>query len=201
MSRDNLFTPKHIPTQISCVIGLGNPGAEYARTPHNIGFEACDALARNLHASYWKSQAGCLVAAAPRGDGSMVYIAKPQGYMNTSGGPVSKLLRELKLTTRDILVLHDDCDMDLGNVKLKWGGGLNGHNGLRSLAQKLQTSDFARLKCGIGRPSGRMSLATYVLTPVRGKQQELFDVAVDAASVTCQKCLANGFQKTLADNS
>ena len=152
--------------KIVLVAGLGNPGEKYARTRHNAGFAVVDALAERHGVSYWKSEAGCQVAeitlpaaqaaasGAASGEKRHVLLAKPQDFMNTSGGPLSKLARAHHLQPAQMLVIHDEVDLAEGQLNFKEGGGLNSHNGLRSIADKLQTRDFMRLQFGIGRPPG-----------------------------------------------
>lgn len=175
---------------IRIVCGLGNPGAEYALTRHNAGFATVDVLAERHGARYWKSQAGCLVAAVRMGDREVV-LAKPQGYMNTSGGPLSKLARELRVRPEEILVVHDEVDLPAGEVRYKFGGGLNAHNGLRSIKAKLGTADFARVRVGIGRPPGKMSVADWALRKLKGTFADEFAVTCEhAANVVEQNCAA-----------
>ena len=167
--------------QIKLVAGLGNPGTEYALTRHNAGFVTVDALAERLGVRYWKNQAGCLVATVRIGDRDVV-LAKPQGYMNTSGGPLSKLMRELRILPEELLVVHDEVDLPAGEVRDKFGGGLNAHNGLRSIKAKLGTADFARVRVGIGRPPGRMSVADWALRKLKGSFAEDFAVTCEHAA-------------------
>lgn len=154
---------------IRLVVGLGNPGPEYAQTRHNIGMMVVDELAERLGAHYWKHACGCQMAqvacdAAP--DGTLV-LAKPESFMNLSGGPVKHAMSELGITPEELLVVHDELDVAAGQVRVKAGGGHNGHNGLRSIVEKTGTRDFARIRMGIGRPPGRMDPARYVLAPLR----------------------------------
>ena len=120
------------------VAGLGNPGEEYAETRHNAGFKAIDELARQAGVTYWKNQAGAEVAlinindAEEEGGKRQIVLVKPQSYMNTSGGPISKLCREYKIKAEELLVIHDELDIPAGDVRVKVGGGHAGHNGLRS---------------------------------------------------------------------
>ena len=120
------------PAQVRLVCGLGNPGNEYVHTRHNAGFACIDALAERAQVHYWKTDAGCLVASARIGSHE-VLLSKPQGYMNTSGGPLSKLMRAHGISPAEILVIHDEVDLPAGEVRTKFGGGLNAHNGLRSI--------------------------------------------------------------------
>ena len=166
---------------IRVVCGLGNPGEEYALTRHNAGFVTVDALAERLGARYWKNQAGCL-ATTVQVDGREIVLAKPQGFMNTSGGPLSKLARELKVRPEEILVVHDEVDLPAGEVREKFGGGLNAHNGLRSIKAKLGTADFGRVRVGIGRPPGKMTVADWALRKLKGSFAQEFQVTCEQAA-------------------
>ncbi len=169
---------------IMLVVGLGNPGEEYDRTRHNAGFHVVDRLAAEGGVTYWKHHLGSEVALANLA-GRKVVLAKPQSFMNSSGGPVSKLAREMGLSPEEILVIHDELDIDDGDVRVKVGGGHGGHNGLRSLIDKLQSRDFVRVRVGIGRPPGRMDPVDFVLKQLKGSASEDHDVtcahAADAA--------------------
>jgi PTH1 family peptidyl-tRNA hydrolase len=184
------------PKDIRIVVGLGNPGAEYERTRHNAGFATVDALAERHGARYWKSECGCMVATVKIG-GREVILAKPQDFMNTSGGPLSKLARAHKVSPAEILVVHDEVDLPQGRIQVKWGGGLNAHNGLRSIADKLGTRDFSRVRCGIGRPPGKMSVADYALRKLKGNFAEEFLVMAQEAADAVEKCLAEGVESQL----
>src|SRR6266700_3460002 len=146
------------------VVGLGNPGREYARNRHNIGHLVVDELARR-HGGSWKSKFNGQIAEI-RLDGHKVALLKPETYMNESGRAVSGATRFYKLEPSEVLVAHDEGDFELGRLELKVGGGLSGHNGLRSIAQHLKTQDFLRLRIGVGRPErgDRRPLADYVLS-------------------------------------
>lgn len=167
--------------EVKLVAGLGNPGEQYALTRHNAGFATVDKLAERHGARYWKSQAGCLVATV-RIAGRDVVLAKPQGYMNTSGGPLSKLMRELRIRPEELLVVHDEVDLPAGEIRDKFGGGLNAHNGLRSIKAKLGTADFGRVRVGIGRPPGKMSVADWALRKLKGSFAEEFDITCERAA-------------------
>ena len=186
------------PKEITLVCGLGNPGDEYAHTRHSIGFATVDALAARAGVTYWKSQAGCEVATMRvRGaDGPReIVLAKPQSYMNTSGGPLSKLMRELRVSPAEVLVVHDEVDLPEGTVRVKFGGGLNAHNGLRSIADKLKTRDFSRVRCGIGRPPGKMSVADWALRQLKGNFLEEFELLAQDAADAVEICLAQGIDE------
>ena len=169
------------PKKIRMIAGLGNPGDEYAETRHNAGFKAIDELARQANVSYWKNQSGAEVAAikindADEADGKReIVLVKPQSYMNTSGGPISKLCREYKVAPEELLVIHDELDIPAGDVRVKVGGGHAGHNGLRSIIDKLGSRDFSRVRVGIGNPPGKMAVADFVLKQLRSREADDFN--------------------------
>jgi len=188
------------PKDVRIVCGLGNPGAQYQLTRHNAGFATIDVLAERLGVRYWKSEGGCDTAAVKIGSGPdarEVILAKPQSYMNTSGGPLSKLARAHKVAANEILVVHDEVDLPEGRIQVKFGGGLNAHNGLRSIADKLGTRDFSRVRCGIGRPPGKMSVADYALRQLKGNFAEEFQVMAQEAADVVERCLTQGVASQL----
>ena len=146
------------------VVGLGNPGREYARNRHNAGAMVADELAHR-HGGSWRSKFSGHLAEI-RLDGHKLALLKPETYMNESGRSVGAAARFFKLEPDRVLVVHDEGDFDLGRLELKAGGGLAGHNGLRSIAQHLKTQDFLRLRIGVGRPErgDPRPLADYVLS-------------------------------------
>jgi len=145
------------------VAGLGNPGREYARNRHNAGYLVLDELARR-HAGSWRSKFSGQVAEIRIADEKVVLL-KPETFMNDSGRSVGPAAQFFKVDPADVLVVHDEGDFDLGRIEAKFGGGLAGHNGLRSSAQHLKTQDFRRLRIGVGRPErgDPRSLADFVL--------------------------------------
>jgi peptidyl-tRNA hydrolase, PTH1 family len=146
------------------VVGLGNPGREYARNRHNVGWMVVDELARR-HGGSWRGKFSGQLAEV-RIDGHKVALLKPETYMNESGRSVQAAARFFKIDPDAILVVHDEGDFDLGRLQARLGGGLAGHNGLRSIAQQLGTADFLRLRIGVGRPErgDPRPLADYVLS-------------------------------------
>ena len=188
------------PKDVRIVCGLGNPGAQYQLTRHNAGFATIDVLAERLGVRYWKSEGGCDTATVKIGSGPdarEIILAKPQSYMNTSGGPLSKLARAHKVAANEILVVHDEVDLPEGRIQVKFGGGLNAHNGLRSIADKLGTRDFSRVRCGIGRPPGKMSVADYALRQLKGNFAEEFQVMAQEAADVVERCLTQGVASQL----
>jgi len=146
------------------VVGLGNPGREYARNRHNVGWMVVDELARR-HGGSWRSKFSGQLAEV-RLEGHKVALLKPETYMNESGKSVGAAMRFFKLDPDAVLVVHDEGDFDLGRLQLRLGGGTAGHNGLRSIAQHLRTPDFMRLRVGVGRPErgDPRPLADFVLS-------------------------------------
>ncbi|WP_131103618.1 aminoacyl-tRNA hydrolase [Ornithinimicrobium sufpigmenti] len=160
------------------VVGLGNPGPKYAGHRHNIGAMVVAELARQAGVSPREHKAGRAWAAevrlgtAPGGlPGPRAVLARPMTYMNVSGGPVSGLAKFYKTPLEQVIVVHDELDIDFGAVRLKRGGGEGGHNGLRSISQSLGSRDYLRVRLGIGRPPGRQDAADFVLSdfPARDK--------------------------------
>lgn len=184
------------PATIAIVCGLGNPDADYERTRHNAGFATVDVLAARHGVRYWKSEAGAQVASltwrGADGEQREVLLAKPMSYMNTSGGPLSKLARAHRVAPQQILVVHDEVDLAAGEVRLKLGGGLNAHNGLRSIADKLGSRDFARVQFGIGRPPGKMQVADYVLRELKGGFLDEFNITAERAADLVEHILTEG---------
>lgn len=184
------------PATIAIVCGLGNPDADYKRTRHNAGFATVDVLAARHGVRYWKSEAGAQVASltwrGADGEQREVLLAKPMSYMNTSGGPLSKLARAHRVAPQQILVVHDEVDLAAGEVRLKLGGGLNAHNGLRSIADKLGSRDFARVQFGIGRPPGKMQVADYVLRELKGGFLDEFNITAERAADLVERILTEG---------
>jgi len=178
------------------VVGLGNPGREYARHRHNAGWMVLDELARR-HGASWKGRFNGQLAEL-RLDGHRVALLKPETYMNESGRSVSAAARFDKLEPDAILVVHDEGDFDLGRLQARKGGGLAGHNGLRSIAQHLKTPEFMRLRIGVGRP-GRgdpRPLADYVLSDFTPDDDP--DALIGRAADAVESLDAEGLDRTQA---
>jgi PTH1 family peptidyl-tRNA hydrolase len=164
------------------VVGLGNPGREYARNRHNVGFLVLDELARR-HGGSWRGKFSGQIADV-RLDGARVALLKPETYMNESGRSVAAGAGFYKLEPEAVLVVHDEGDLDVGRIQVRLGGGLAGHNGLRSIAKHLKTQDFLRTRVGVGRPErgDPRPLADYVLAD--------FDPADDADAIVTRAAAA-----------
>src|ERR1700722_9406429 len=145
------------------VVGLGNPGPNYAQTRHNLGFMVADRLAARLGSAVKADKRSSAEIVTGRRGGRAVVRAKPRCFMNESGRQVGPLAKFYSVPAADVVVIHDDLDIDFGQIRLKIGGGEGGHNGLRSIVSALGTKDFQRVRIGIGRPPGRKDPAAFVL--------------------------------------
>ena len=178
------------------VVGLGNPGREYARNRHNAGAMVVDELARR-HDGSWKSKFNGQLAEI-RLDGHKLALLKPETYMNESGRSVGSAAKFFKVEPDAVLVVHDEGDFDLGRLELKYGGGLAGHNGLRSIAQHLKTQDFLRLRIGVGRPErgDPRPLADYVLSDFEPHDDA--EALIGRAADAVEQLDAEGLERTQA---
>ena len=180
------------------VVGLGNPGAQYTGTRHNIGHVVVDALARGESFKAHRPQA--LVASVRLGmlpggrPGPPVVLAKPTTYMNLSGGPVAGLVRYYGIPLSHVVVVHDDLDIDFGRIKLKIGGGDGGHNGLKSVTRSLSSPEYVRVRCGIGRPPGRRDPADYVLRPYPPSDRVEVELQVSDAADAVELVVVQGLE-------
>ncbi|MFI6040264.1 aminoacyl-tRNA hydrolase [Nocardia sp. NPDC051321] len=176
------------------VVGLGNPGTEYERTRHNVGFLVADVLAERVGGRFTvhkKSGADLLQA---RLDGRQVLIAKPRSFMNLSGRPVAALAKFFSVPPTEVIVVHDELDLQFGEIRLKRGGGEGGHNGLRSVSSALTTKDYLRTRIGIGRPPGRQDPADYVLKPFSAPERKEVPVIVEQAADAVELLLRVGLE-------
>lgn len=177
------------------IVGLGNPGEEYEHTRHNAGFDTVDKIASEIGVRYWKNECGALTGKGAYHDIDVV-LAKPQSYMNTSGGPVKQLMNAYGVSPNRLVVIHDELDIDPGTIRVKFGGGHAGHNGLRSICDKLGTRDWFRVRCGIGRPPGRMPVADYVLSLPKKDAADDFAQATDLGCEAALFLIEHGLEKT-----
>lgn len=167
------------------VVGLGNPGPNYARTRHNVGFMVLDLLAERIGSPFKLHKKSGADVATGRLKGRPAVLARPRCYMNESGRQVGPLAKFYSVPTSDVVVIHDDLDLDFGRIRLKQGGGEGGHNGLRSIATVLGSKDFQRVRLGIGRPPGRQDPAAFVLQAFNtGERAELPTICEQAGDAT-----------------
>lgn len=175
------------------IVGLGNPGEKYETTRHNVGQLALDVLAERKGTRFSSHRAGARVAESfLRPGGAKLILAKSNGYMNTSGGPVSALSAYFNVPAERIVVLHDELDLPFDTLKLKQGGGHGGHNGLRDIAKALGTPDFLRVRIGIGRPPGRQDPADFVLKPFGSAERETLGVLLEEAADAAESLVSDG---------
>ena len=167
------------------VVGLGNPGSKYEKTRHNAGFWWLDRIAGQLRATFRRESRYQGAVAKVVTDGGDLWLLKPETFMNNSGQAVAALAGYYKIAAKEILVAHDELDLPAGGVKLKFGGGLSGHNGLKSIAANLGTQDFWRLRIGIGHPrdtaASEREVVDYVLHAPRSEEQQAIDEAMARA--------------------
>lgn len=177
------------------IVGLGNPGASYAHTRHNVGHMVADVLAGRVRSTFKANRRGraevveTRLGAVP---GVRAVIAKPRSYMNTSGGPVASLAAFYKVSPEHIVVVHDELDLPYGSLRVKLGGGDNGHNGLRSVRAALGTGDFCRVRFGVGRPPGQMDPAAYVLKPFSAIERKDVELEIDRAADAVEALVVDG---------
>ena len=174
------------------VVGLGNPGKEYARTRHNVGAEAVGLVVERAGEKFKAGRHKALIADA-RIAGRRVILAFPTTYMNESGQAVGALMRRHKVDDpSQLIVVHDELDLPPGVVRVKVGGGLAGNNGLRSITQHLKTQDFTRVRIGIGKPPSKERGADHVLSRLPKAERELLDIAIVTAADAVEMLLADG---------
>jgi PTH1 family peptidyl-tRNA hydrolase len=176
------------------VVGLGNPGPEYEATRHNVGFRVVELLAARAGGGRFSRHRTNADVLEGRLAGRRVVLAKPRTYMNLSGGPVAGLAHYFSVPVADVVVLHDELDLDFGVVRLKRGGGEGGHNGLRSITKALGTKEYLRVRFGIGRPPGRQDPADYVLKRFSGAEAKELDLAVDLAADAAEALLGESLE-------
>jgi PTH1 family peptidyl-tRNA hydrolase len=173
------------------VVGLGNPGPQYVANRHNAGQLVVEILAERVGGRF-KAHKGRADVVEGRVDGVRVVLAKPRSYMNESGGPVAALREFFKLPVEQIVVVHDELDLPFGTIRLKLGGGDNGHNGLKSLRRSLGSGEFHRVRLGIGRPPGRQDPADWVLRDFSAAERKDIDLHLERAADAVETLLTEG---------
>ncbi len=182
------------------IVGLGNPGPDYAATRHNVGYQAVADLATRMGGRLAKHKRASALAL----EGSLglpgysvtAVLAQPLSYMNQSGGPVKALMQFYDVTEENLIVLHDELDIPFGSIRAKFGGGDNGHNGLKSIRKALDNGDYFRVRLGIGRPVGAADPAEFVLRPFAAAQRAEVEVMVARGADAAQSLVFEGLERT-----
>lgn len=178
------------------IVGLGNPGPQYAGNRHNVGFHIADLLADRTGAKFGRHKKAVADVAEARlgfgADAPRLVLVKPLTYMNLSGGPAAALSQFYKVPVEQIIAVHDELDIPYGQVRLKVGGGEGGHNGLRSLTKSLSTKEYLRVRFGVGRPPGRQDPADYVLSDFSSVERKELEFLVDRAADAVEAIIRTG---------
>jgi len=181
------------------VVGLGNPGPTYAATRHNVGYLVADELADRMGGSWKSHKTGRALAVEGRlgpTPGNRTVLGRGRCYMNESGGPIRQLLGFYKASPEQLIVIHDELDIAYADLRVKYGGGDNGHNGLKSIRTVLGTGDYYRVRFGIGRPPGRQDAAGFVLKPFSSTERRELDLHVQRAADAVESLVADGLDLT-----
>ena len=176
------------------VVGLGNPGPNYAKTRHNLGFVVADILADRMGEKFKVHKKSGAEVVTSRVGGRSVMLAKPRVYMNESGRQVGPLAKFFGVPPADVVIIHDELDIDFGRIRLKFGGGVAGHNGLRSVSAALGTNDFKRVRIGIGRPPGRQSGASFVLENFNARERPELGTIVEQSADAAELLVGLGLE-------
>jgi len=183
------------------VVGLGNPGPAFASHRHNVGYKVAEELARRMQIRF-RAARGMRAEVAegrigpPGGDGSKLILAKSRTFMNETGWAVTRLLAYYKLEPSQMIVIHDELDIDPGQLRVKFGGGDNGHNGLKSIRAALRTGDFYRVRVGVGRPPGRQDAADFLLSDIPASAREAIAVEIGRAADAVESLVVAGLDRT-----
>ena len=174
------------------IVGLGNPGREYARTPHNAGFMALDVLAGRVDAHFHRGLFSKVETARAAHEGEPLVLVKPQTYMNLSGPAVASVLSRRGATAADLIVVVDDADLTMGQLRIRAKGSAGGHKGLRSIIERLGGEDFTRIRIGVGRGGGNADLTRHVLRPMQGEEWNVLQQAAEKAAEAVLWILEHG---------
>lgn len=174
------------------ICGLGNLGFQYSHTRHNMGYLVLDRFSERFHLPINKKQSGCRIGV--RGD---LILAKPDTYMNLSGDPLSRLIKKIGVDKTELVVIHDDLDMEFGKIRIRWNGRDGGHKGVRSIIERLGTDQFHRIKIGIGRNSA-IATEEYVLMPFRPNELEALNETLDIACDALDTFVREGAAKAMS---
>lgn len=178
------------------VVGLGNPGKEYQNNRHNIGFRVIQTVANSLGNGREGTECNAIVSKVEKDD-TKIILAQPLTFVNASGRSVQDLASKYELFTQDIIVIHDDLDLPLGDVRVKANGGSGGHNGVESIIYQIGSEDFNRVRIGIGRPPGRKDPAGFVLSDFTEKEEQEISVAVEEAADAVLEIIEKGLSSAM----
>jgi PTH1 family peptidyl-tRNA hydrolase len=189
------------PGDVWLVVGLGNPGPSYAGHRHNVGYLVAAELAERMGSAFRAHKSGRAEVVEgrvtpPGVPGPRVVLVRPRTYMNETGGPVKQLASFYKVAADHIVAIHDELDLPFDTMRVKLGGGDNGHNGLRSLRNALGTGDFYRVRVGIGRPPGRQDVADFVLSDYSAAERKVLALQVSTAADAVESLLNDGLERT-----
>ncbi|MDD2817785.1 MAG: aminoacyl-tRNA hydrolase [Candidatus Nanopelagicales bacterium] len=181
------------------IVGLGNPGPEYATTRHNVGFMVVDELAARMRGTLSRHKRAVAGVVEGRignpGADARVVLVEPWSFMNTSGGPVKALMQFYDVAEDHLVVIHDELDLPLDTVRIKIGGGDNGHNGLKSIRKSLGNGDYARVRIGIGRPVGRQDPADFVLKSFAGTERDVIPNVIQRSADAVETLVLHGIER------
>ncbi len=178
------------------ILGLGNPGSRYAATRHNVGYFVTDELSTRVGGSFALHKPSRAETVSGRLAGTRVVLGRSRGFMNESGGPTTALMKYFSVEPENLIVVHDELDIPVGALRVKSGGGDNGHNGLRSIRQSLGTGDFYRIRIGIGRPFGQQPVHDFVLKPFTKDERTEIDIVVQEAADAVESLIQHGLAPT-----
>ncbi|MGB9858211.1 MAG: aminoacyl-tRNA hydrolase, partial [Dictyoglomaceae bacterium] len=176
------------------IIGLGNPGFEYSETRHNIGFMVIDYLHRYFELPKWQRKSYYDISSKEI-YAKKIYLVKPQTYMNLSGVGVKNFVFDYSFTLTNILVVHDDLDLEVGRIRLRYDGKDGGHKGIKSIVQELNSQEFYRLRIGIGRPNSKNEVVEYVLSNFKDDEREIIDKVIKLSPEIIKTILEEGWEK------
>ena len=183
------------------IVGLGNPGPGYAQHRHNIGFRVVDQLGERIGAKFsaparMRAEVAEGRIGPPGPDSHRVALLKSRTFMNETGAAVSKAAGYFKIKPDRLIVIHDELDLDLGRMRIKFGGGDNGHNGLKSIRKSIAGGDYYRIRFGVGRPPGRQDPADFLLSNFAARERDDVEIEIARAADACESLIINGLERT-----
>ncbi|MEO6350787.1 MAG: aminoacyl-tRNA hydrolase [Candidatus Limnocylindrales bacterium] len=178
------------------IVGLGNPGPTYASSRHNVGYLVADVLAARMGAGWKRHKSGRADIVEGRLAGERAVLGRCRSFMNESGGPISTLTKFFDVESDHLIAIHDELDIDFGALRVKFGGGDNGHNGLKSIRQSIDTGEYFRVRVGIGRPPGRQNVHDFVLKPYSAGERKDLPSYVEEAADAVESLISHGLEVT-----